>query len=61
MKQAQEYCILCETGGKEPLIEKASWKTRGYKSCGLNLFARLISRLYSGHNVAVISLPDENL
>jgi len=59
MEQAPEYCVLCKTGDREPLIEKDSWKTRGCKSCGLNLFARLISRLYSGHSVAVISLLDE--
>ena len=61
MKQAPEYCVLCETGGRKPLIGKDSWKTRGCKSCGLNVFARLISRLYSGHNIAVISLLDETL
>ena len=61
MKQLPKYCVLCETRDREPLIEKDSWKTRGCKSCGLNLFARLISKLYSEHNVAVISLLDEDL
>ena len=61
MEQTPEYCVLCETGDREPLIEKGSWKIRGCKSCGLNLFGRLISKLYSGHSVAVISLLDESL
>jgi hypothetical protein len=45
MKQAPEYCVLCETGGREPLVEKDSCETRDAKPADW-VFSRDLSANY---------------